>query len=271
MRGVDVDLALAVAAHEVRAPSPLKSAPPVMRCRPTTTRHCGAGAERAGARAGVGEEATLDVAGVEVHRAVAVLVADADELGVAAHALGEHRAVEPPFGVPSRATMRPLWRATRSLRPSWSRSPTAVMRVVLGGLDDLGRRLELAVALPGRMRSTPCSLVETRSHAVAGQVGDSSTSGRLAEPLADDDGGLAEGGQAAVGGSCRARHWRDARRGRGSPRRRGWTAEQDRRSRAAAAGVRQQEPQRPRVRGSRGSGRRGSDRGTPSCRRRGGR
>ena len=60
--------------------------------------------------------------------------------------------------------------------------------------------MNLPLPLPGRIRSTPCSLVETRSSTPSPvRSGEISTSGRLDQPLADDHGRLAEGGQAAGG------------------------------------------------------------------------
>ena len=114
--------------------------------------------------------------------------------------------VNPPLGVPSKATIRPLDRETRSLRPSLLMSPTAVSKVSPAVVVmTLEVALNFPPPLPGRMRSTPCSLVETRSSTPSPvRSGEMRTSGRLLHPLLDTTAALLKDVRPPVG-TIRAR------------------------------------------------------------------
>ena len=207
MRDMDVDLALGGASDQVAASVAVEVGttgdPVVRRPRPG---HGGAGAERAGARAGVLEEATLGVAGEHVGRTVAVLVTDADELAVAAHALGEHGALEPALlGAEQgdHAALVPGQEVVASVLVEVADGRH--QRVVLGRRDHPGRRLELAVALA---RTDPEHALlaggDQVEQAVAGQVGRDEHLGAVGPALGGGDRCLAEGGQATGGHDQRA-------------------------------------------------------------------
>ena len=195
-------LPLAVRATRSLRPSPLKSAPPVIRLYAD---HDPATAERApNAPAPVPAymyRPALAVASEHVGRAVAVLVADTDELAVVAHALGEHGPDEATLGGPEQgdhAALVPGHEVVASVLVDVADG--GHQGVVLGGLDDLRGRLELAVALA---RADPEHALlaggDQVEHAVAGQVGRDQHLGAVGPALGGDDGRLAEGGEATGG------------------------------------------------------------------------